>query len=374
MVALMRMASVAQDSTVVERANAVVAAAVDHLRFPPSDLAPKSLACQLDELRQRLEQQIALPAEEPTPDSPAAELLISILRVRCELLDQDLSRRVRCLSEIRNALRDLRGLSPREMIHAAPVVLCREFGFGRAMISTVRASVWPPQHLHIEDEGADPQSWPFREYVTGAHIQLADAPLETELIRKRCGALVPSPREDKRTFKEIVDVSGCFGDIAAPITVQSRVLGMLHADRPEPDGIVTAEHLDQLEAFAERLAVAFESAVLDEKAAQHLCAHVEELIRRSVPSAWWSLSGATAGQRRDAYDRSDQPAVPSLTARERNHVVSGDRGHQQPNWPVPGDLRRDGQVPSPTHCPEAQYVQQGSGGSRLCRHRYRASR
>jgi hypothetical protein len=33
MVALMRMASIAQDSTVVERAHAVVPAAVDHLRL-----------------------------------------------------------------------------------------------------------------------------------------------------------------------------------------------------------------------------------------------------------------------------------------------------------------------------------------------------
>ena len=85
-----------------------------------------------------------------------AELLISILRVRCELLDDDLSRRLRCLSEIRNALADLRGLSPREMIYAAPVVLSREFGFARTMISTVRGSVWRPQHLYIEDERADP--------------------------------------------------------------------------------------------------------------------------------------------------------------------------------------------------------------------------
>jgi DNA-binding CsgD family transcriptional regulator len=107
---------------------------------------------------------------------------------------------------------------------------------------------------------------------------------------------------------------------------------MLHADRPEPDGIVTTEHLDQLEAFAECLALAFESAVLDEKAAQqrfavgNLCAHVEELIRRSVPSAWWSPSGATPTQRHDVYSRRDQPAVPSLTAREReimSYVATG---------------------------------------------------
>ena len=323
MVSLMPMAPSTQDSTAVERAEAVVAAAADHLSLPPSELPPSALGCQLDELRRRLEQRIALSAE-PTDDAAAtAELLISILRVRSELLDHDLSRRVRCLSEIRNALGDLQGLSPREMIYAAPVVLSREFGFARTMISTVRGSVWRPQHLYIEDEEADPQSRQFREYVAGAHIQLADAPLETELIRKRCGAFVPSPKSDKRTFKEIIDVSGCCGYIAAPITVQGRAIGMLHADRPEPDGVLTTDHLDRLEAFAECLAVAFESAVLEEKAAkqrvevERLCANVDELLKRSARSALWSLPGATPGQRHDTHYRRDQPAVPSLTARER---------------------------------------------------------
>src|SRR5271169_2045682 len=253
-----------KDLTLVERAEAAVAAAAEHLGLPPAEPHQSALRCRLDDLGHCLEGRLAL-----SPESAAtAELLTSILRLQCELLDLDLSRRMRCLTEIRSALRDLRGLSPREMIYAAPVVLSREFGFARTMISTVRGSVWLPQHLHIEDEGADPQSRPFHEFVAHAHIQLADAPLETELIRKRCGAFVPSPREDKRTFKEIVDVSGCYGYIAAPITVQGRAIGMLHADRPEPDGTVTFDHLDQLEAFAECLAVAFESAVLDEKAAQ----------------------------------------------------------------------------------------------------------
>jgi DNA-binding CsgD family transcriptional regulator/GAF domain-containing protein len=326
------MTSSAEDLTAVERAEAAVAAAADHLGLPPPELPQTALRCQLDDLRHRLEQRLTLSPDSTDESAATAELLILILRLQCELLDRDLSRRVRCMTEIRNALGQLRGLSPREMIHAAPVVLSREFGFARTMISIVRGSVWLPQHLHIENEGADPQSRPFREYVTGAHIQLADAPLETELIRKRCGALVPSPKEDKRTFKEFVDVSGCFGYIAAPIIIQGRAVGMLHADRPEPDGIVTTDHLDQLEAFAECLAVAFESAVLEEKAAQqrvavgNLCAHVEELIGRSAGSAWWPLSGATPGQRHDAYYRSDQHGLPSLTAREReimSYVATG---------------------------------------------------
>ena len=323
MIQRVAVASSAEDLTVVERAEAAVAAAADHLGLPPSELPQAPLWCQLDDLRQRLEQRIELSPEMTADSAATAELLISVLRVRCELLDHELSRRVRCPAEIRNALGHLRGLSPREMIHAAPVVLSHEFGFERTMISTVRGSVWLPLHVYIEDEGAGPQSRPFRESAAGAHIQLADAPPETELIRKRCGVLVPSPKEDQRTFKEIVEASGCSGYIAAPITVQGRAIGMLHADRPKPDGVVTTDHLDQLEAFAECLAVAFESAVLEEKAAQqrvavgNLCTHVEELIRRSARSTWWSLSGATSGQRHDSYHRSDQPAAPSLTARER---------------------------------------------------------
>ncbi len=332
MVSLMPMACSAEDLTVVEPAEAVIAAAADHLALPPPDLQPTALGCQLDDLRQRLEQRIAL-SPEPTVDSTATgELLISILRAQCELLDQDLSRRMRCLTEIRNALGELRGLSPREMIYSAPVVLSRQFGFARTMISTVRGSVWLPQRLYIEDEGADPYSRPFLNYVHGAHIQLADAPMETELIRKRCGAFVPSPKDDKRTFKELINVSGCCGYIAAPITVGGRAIGMLHADRPEPDGVVTMDHLDQLEAFAECLALAFESAVLEEKAAQqhveveNLSANVDELLRRSTRPALWSATGATPGQRHDAHRHTDLPAVPTLTVREReimSYVATG---------------------------------------------------
>jgi DNA-binding CsgD family transcriptional regulator/GAF domain-containing protein len=317
---------------VLERAEAVVAAATDHLTLPHQDLPPTALGLQLEDLSQRLEQRVEL-SNEPTDEQVAtAELLISILQVRCELLDVDLSRRMQCISEIRNALGELRGLAPRDMIHAAPAVLSREFAFARTMISTVRGSLWLPQHLHTEDEKLDPRSRRLRVYVSDRQIQLADAPLETELVRKRCGAIAPTPMDDKRTFKEIVEVSGCFGYIAAPITVQGRAIGILHADRPEPHGIVTMDHLEQLEAFAECLAVAFESAVLEEKAAQqrvevdNLCAYVDELLSRSPRSASWSFSSGAAAQRHDAHYRPNEPVLPSLTDREReimSYVATG---------------------------------------------------
>jgi hypothetical protein len=104
------------------------------------------------------------------------------------------------------------------------------------------------------------------------------------------------------------------------------------------------DHLDQLEAFAECLAVAFESAVLEEKAAQqhvavgNLCAHVEEPIGPSTVPACWPLPVGTSGQRHDAYSPGDQRAVPSLTARERqimSHVAAGATNRALSRWPMP---------------------------------------
>jgi DNA-binding CsgD family transcriptional regulator len=326
------MASIAEDPMVIARAEAAVAAAADHLKVPPPELTPAALAHQLDSLRQRLEQRISPPSDPTDDPATTAEILISILRLQCELLDHDLARRVKSMSEIRQALGYLRGLPPRKMIHAAPEVLSRELDFARTMISTVRGSLWLPQHLHIEEEKADPHGRQFLEYIIDRHIQLADAPLETELVRKRCGAFAPSPMDDKRTFKELVVASGSFGYIAAPITVQGRAIGILHVDRPEPHGIVTMDHLEQLEAFAECLSVAFESAALEEKAAQqrvnvdNLCGNVDELLSRSARSVLWLLPGAAPGPRHDAYYHRDQPGVPALTSREReimSHVATG---------------------------------------------------
>ena len=330
MVSRVPMASIDDDPAVVARAEATVAAAADHLKVPPPELTPTALGHQLDNLRQRLEQRIALPSDPRDDWATTAEILTSILILQCELLDHDLARRVKSMSELRHALGYLRGLPPRKMIYVAPEVLSREFAYARTMISTVRGSLWLPQYAYIEDQGADPHSRSLLEFITDRQIQLADAPLETELVRKRCGVFAPSPQDDKRVFRAIMEASGCFGYIGAPITVQGRAIGILHADRPEPHGIVTMDHLEQLEAFAECLSVAFESAALEEKAAQqrlevdNLCANVDELLGRSPRPELWSVPGAVL--RHGAFGRRDQPTVAELTSREReimSHVATG---------------------------------------------------
>ena len=124
------MATRAGSLTLTERAAAAVVAAADHLGIPAAELPQTALRCQLEFVRHGLEQRLALSHDSGDQSAPTAELLISVLTVQCEVLDHDLFRRLRSLTKIRNALEELRGLSPREMIHAAPVVLSRELASG----------------------------------------------------------------------------------------------------------------------------------------------------------------------------------------------------------------------------------------------------
>jgi hypothetical protein len=104
---------------------------VQHVAVAASD-------ADLDDSTNQLQQPLALSPDAPDESEATADLLISVLRVQCELLDDELSRRVRRLTEIRNALGGLRGLLPRGMIHGPPVVLRRECRLAPNIISTVR--------------------------------------------------------------------------------------------------------------------------------------------------------------------------------------------------------------------------------------------
>lgn len=314
------MVAVAENPWLVARAEEAVVAAAEYLGVAPPTLTPAALGHQLASLRQRLEDLTAQPTGSAEDRAAASQILIAILKLQCDLLDEDLARRVRSMSEIRNALSQLRGLAPSDMIRVAGDVLSRELAFARTMVSAVCGSLWVPRYVHIEDRDADPHARSLQDFVATRRIQLADAPLETELVRKRCGVFAPTPQNDKRVFREIMEASGCFGYIGAPIIVQGRVIGILHADRPEPHGIVTMDHLEQLEAFAECLSVAYESAALEGKAAQQ---------RLEVENLW-----ANADRRHPAPVRVAKQLSPTchraaavpLTAREHeimSHVATG---------------------------------------------------
>ncbi|SUE28849.1 LuxR family transcriptional regulator [Nocardia farcinica] len=268
-----------------------------------------------------LEQLIETETTGPRQRAEACRLLVAIHRLQQEKIGISLHRRLSSLTEIRNGIIGLAGATSQDMLAAAPVRVCRALSMGRAMVSVISGSVWLPRRLHVED-GQDATDTAFREYVDGARILLRDAPLETELVRRRAPAMVDTPAEDRRTYKPLVDVSRSAGYIAAPVTVRGRAIGLLHADRPSSGANVTLDDLELLEAFAECLSIGLEGAVLqrriDEQVerAREVFAELETELRE----ARYTMRPQTEPIESEAARSPKQPwhgTASSLTARER---------------------------------------------------------
>ncbi|MUL65264.1 hypothetical protein BOO86_12370 [Mycobacterium sp. CBMA 234] len=265
---------------------------------------------QLDSFRHRLERQRAA-------GCATEDLLAGVLRLRRELNGREAARGVKRLNAIRHAVDSLRGTSSRETIKAAMTLLCRDFGFTRVMVSTVREHDWLPRHVYgrgVEASGA------FQGFSVGEPVRLEDSDAEAALIRGCHGVVVSRPTTSARQDY-----------LAAPITVGGTVIGMLHADFPAAADTTVMDQFDLLEAFAECLAVVYERAVLDEKVSQQrvevdkLCATMDQLMTRSV--AGDTAPSPTGDSGAVAQPEDDSPASsPELTPRERevmSYVATG---------------------------------------------------
>ncbi len=291
---------------------AEVAMDADHLQSPVGNhrgaSSHRELDRQLECLRHRLERQRA--AAGPTED-----LLAGVQRLRRELNGRDAARGFGRLNAIRQAVDSLRGTSSREAIKTAMALLCRDFGFSRVMVSTVREHDWLPRHLH----GRVATSGSFQGFSVGVPVPFEDSEPEAALVRGRHGVVVSRPTASARRDY-----------LVAPLTVGGTVIGMLHADFPDAPDTTVMDQFDLFEAFAECLAVVYERAALEEKVSQQrievdkLCVTMDQLMTRSVPG------GATMSAMGDAdapvRPAGDQPTSPELTPRERevmSYVATG---------------------------------------------------
>lgn len=270
--------------------------------------AYRELDRQLDCFRRRLERQ-------RMAGSATEELLAGVQRLRRELNGRAVTPGTGRLNALRQAVDSLRGTSSREAIKTAMTLLCRDFGFTRVMVSTVREHDWLPQHLH----GRGATSGFFHGFSVGVPVQFEDSEAEAAMIHGRHGVVVSRPTASARQDY-----------LAAPITVGGVAIGMLHADFPEAGDTTVMDQFDLLEAFAECLAVVYERAALEEKVLQQrievdkLCATMDQLMTRSVPGG---ASAPAAGDADAAPQQAgDQPTSPELTPRERevmSYVATG---------------------------------------------------
>lgn len=253
------------DATVdfASQARVCVAMAGQILRLPIDFDTAVPVRRQLTVVRQQLEDRLAVGsiADSCIPD--ACRVLTQIESLQDALSTRNMENGIVDFATIAGSVNALRGLRPAEMIKALPARICTDLPFGRAMISSVIGSIWLPQLLHIEPD-VDRESDAFKAFVDGAQIHLSDAPLETELVRRRMSALVQEPADDARTLKVIVEVSGSDAYVATPVVHRGRVIGLLHADRPGI-GHLDADDLNRLEAVSACFAIVYEHAVLQER-------------------------------------------------------------------------------------------------------------
>ncbi|MCU1476923.1 MAG: modulated LuxR family transcriptional regulator [Subtercola sp.] len=190
---------------------------------------------------------------------------------------------VDCRTRLGDALHRLGVLGSTTLIRAqAPQQLAEACGFTRAMLSAVHGSRWVPLQLYTRDD-LDLHADAFRAYVeSDVEIPLANMLAETDMVRHRTAVLVDESLVDRRSFKPIMEVAGSQAYVAAPLVIQGRVMGFMHADRVGQERAVGLDDRRYLENFASELSLLYEAAGWNERITQRSRRASAELRRAAT--------------------------------------------------------------------------------------------
>jgi DNA-binding CsgD family transcriptional regulator len=185
---------------------------------------------------------------------------------------------VECRTRLRAALGRLASSNSSEVIRAsAPRELAEACGFTRAMMSAVRGSRWVPLQLYTREE-LHPESATFRAYIeSDAEIPLANLLAETDMVRRRAAVLVDESLIGTRAFKPIVELAQSPAYVAAPIVVEGRAIGFMHADRVGQERLVDDDDRRYVQAFCGELGVVYQRAIWGERIAERARHALNEL-------------------------------------------------------------------------------------------------
>jgi DNA-binding CsgD family transcriptional regulator/GAF domain-containing protein len=216
---------------------------------PDSDLA--SARERLDELFSEIV--AALRHTEPPPASTPVVVLLSLLseiKLR-EVLDEQVHHGRRSFRLVREGLAALRGASTTPaLVDIAPAIVC-SLGFDRAIVSRVVDSTWIPEKVHV----ADAAMWAEELLAVGrAQPQLLNSALvETEMVRRRVPILVHHVQGNPDVHRASADSRSY---VAAPLTLDGKVVGFLHADCYYEQRLLTAADRQALAMFADGMSQA----------------------------------------------------------------------------------------------------------------------
>jgi DNA-binding CsgD family transcriptional regulator len=189
-----------------------------------------------------------------------------------------MSTAVETIEGLRLGLLRLRSTTtPAKLLQLGAAELVDSCGFSRVVISRVAGSQLIPTAWH-----ADPDNKDFKQRLNSWRETppvIVHTVHEGEILRRRQPVLAREALTHPLTYKPIMVALDCRAYVAAPITVASRAVAIIHADRPAGD--VDLGDRAILAAFAEGLAMALERSELTERIRVHE-AKMRELLSTGI--------------------------------------------------------------------------------------------
>lgn len=218
----------------------------------------------------------------------------------------------------------VRSCAPRELVMAC--------GFTRVMMSAVKGSRWIPLNLYTRYD-LHRESKAFLSFLdSDADIPLANLLVETDVVRRRAAILVDETLIRTRAFGPIVELAQSPAYIAAPIVVEGRAIGIVHADRVGQERLVDEDDKRYVQAFCGELAVLYQRAVWNERIAarsQRTLADLQrareaiELVDGGAMDVPIAMDGPTATGNTDDGSRQDRVALTPREWEVLSHVADG---------------------------------------------------
>lgn len=164
------------------------------------------------------------------------------------------------LEDARAAVARLRQItSPDAMLASAPAELVASSELDRVLLSLVSDGHIVAEAVHFRDDGAGGSA--AMEALRAEPVRLQHPLIETEILRRSRATVVAGAHVHPRVARGMAAIMDWESYVAAPVTVRSDVIAVIHADRVNGRQLDVL-HRDVLWEFAAHLAQAYESANL----------------------------------------------------------------------------------------------------------------
>lgn len=208
-----------------------------------------------------------------------------------ELVEQRYVRRSDGIERVREALRRLGEVgSPAGILARSAEELGASSEFEIVLVSRV-ADKGRPAALWVRD-GATDRSLTLADLADGS-FALRYPSIEAEVTQRPAATIVSVTSSQSRAAPELVQLLGWQSYVVAPITLEGRAIGLLHAARLQDGGALDEIDLELAALYADGLARVFEQAALREQlgrqrqqlqsAAAWVSAQIAECSSRSAP-------------------------------------------------------------------------------------------